>query len=118
MLHTEPGSLSQVITNLVVNATIHAFPDVTDRRISIKVLRSDDLVRIQVSDNGVGMSDDVLARVFTPFFTTNRSAGGSGLGLFSVKRTVDQVLKGKVSLSSHRGSGTTFEIELPAKNLS
>lgn len=111
-LYTEPGSLSQVITNLVVNATIHAFNGTSNRQISIRVENLDKSIKIYVADNGSGMSDDVLAKVFTPFFTTNRSAGGSGLGLFSVKRTVDQVLKGKVSVVSRRDVGTTFEIEL------
>lgn len=110
---TEPGSLSQVVMNLIVNATIHAFGPGPDRRIDIAAEENDQKVLVTIADNGIGMSDDVIAKVFTPFFTTKRSSGGSGLGLFSAKRTAESVLGGRLTFKSEVGKGTVFTLELP-----
>lgn len=116
MLHTEPGSLGRVLTNLLVNASIHAFEGREDRVVQLDVARLDvDTIRLSVADNGVGMSEEVMAKAFTPFFTTRRGAGGSGLGLFSSRRSVEQVLGGRLSLQPRMGGGTTFHIDLPFK---
>lgn len=112
-LRTEPGSLGQAVTNLMVNASIHAFEGREDRLVSIDVARQAGGVRITVTDNGNGMNNEAIAKAFTPFFTTKRGSGGSGLGLFSSRRTVEQVLGGKLSFHSTPGSGTTFLIDLP-----
>ncbi|MEY4755700.1 MAG: hypothetical protein RJA34_598 [Pseudomonadota bacterium] len=112
-LRTEPGSLGQAVTNLMVNASIHAFEGREDRVVCIEVSRQEGLVRITVADNGNGMNDEAAAKAFTPFFTTKRGSGGSGLGLFSSRRTVEQVLGGKLTFHSTPGTGTTFHIDLP-----
>lgn len=114
-LFTEPGSVSQVLTNLMVNASIHAFEGRQDRRICIEVTPHADGVRIVVQDNGNGMSQEAVARAFEPFFTTRRGQGGSGLGLFSARRLVEHTLGGKISLQTQQGQGTTFMIELPSQ---
>ena len=113
LLRTEPGSLGRALTNLLVNATIHAFEGRDDRQVRIEVTPTDQGVRISCADNGVGMSEEAVTKAFTPFFTTRRGAGGSGLGLFSSRRTVEQVLGGKLTLASTLGVGTTFHIDLP-----
>ena len=110
---TEPGYLSQVITNLLVNASLHAFEGVDERVISIRVSEDDSQVVIEVSDNGNGMTDEAIAKAFTPFFTTRRGQGGSGLGLFSARRVVESTLGGKLTFRSVKGKGTTFIIFLP-----
>lgn len=69
-----------------------------------------------VQDNGRGMSEDALAKAFTPFFTTRRQAGGSGLGLFSSRRAVEAVLGGRVSVTSVMGEGTSFVIRIPRQH--
>ena len=68
---------------------------------------------IEVADNGIGMSQEALAKAFTPFFTTNRGSGGSGLGLFSSRRVVEEVLGGRITVTSQTGQGTQFQILLP-----
>jgi PAS domain S-box-containing protein len=113
MLRTEPGSLGRALTNLLVNATIHAFEGRDERQVRIDVTPLEDGVRISCADNGVGMSEEAVTKAFTPFFTTRRGAGGSGLGLFSSRRTVEQVLGGKLTLESTLGAGTIFHIDLP-----
>lgn len=112
-LYTEPGSLMQVVTNLVVNATLHAFEGRDQRLIRLTVSADDSWVHLEVSDNGNGMSEDALAKVFTPFFTTRRQSGGSGLGLFSSRRAVEAVLGGRIAVASGAGQGTAFRIQLP-----
>ena len=112
-LVTEPGSLGQVISNLVVNATLHAFEGRTERELRIEVSRMEQRVLVRVADNGCGMSAEASARVFSPFFTTRRASGGSGLGLFSARRVTQEVLAGHIDLLSTNGQGTAFLISLP-----
>lgn len=112
-LTTNPGALARAISNLLVNATVHAFEGRDDRLVSIDVDADDERVRIVVADNGNGMSEEAALRAFEPFFTTRRAAGGSGLGLFSCRRTIEQMLGGKIGLRTRRGHGTEFDIELP-----
>ncbi len=115
-IFTEPGALSQALTNLMVNAALHAFEGVERRELRLTVQTiNDDWIRIDISDNGRGMSDAVASKAFTPFFTTRHNLGGSGLGLFSCKRCVEQVLGGRITFETRLGQGTTFHIELPSK---
>lgn len=109
----EPGSLTQVLSNLLVNATVHAFQGCEDRRIELSVETAAGGLVIRVADNGNGMSEEAIAKAFTPFFTTRRGAGGSGLGLFSSRRVVEEILGGRIDLHSQAGAGTTFVIHLP-----
>lgn len=111
--YSEPGSLGQVITNLVVNATLHAFEGQTQRLLNIEATRIEQRVVIRVADNGAGMSPEAITRAFTPFFTTRRAFGGSGLGLFSARRVVENVLGGSIEMQSMPGTGTEFLISLP-----
>jgi len=67
---------------------------------------------IEVSDNGPGMSPQVLAKVFEPFFTTNPAGKGTGLGLAMVHGFAEQ-LGGKVDMESNLGTGTTVFVYMP-----
>ncbi|MGA7298140.1 MAG: two-component regulator propeller domain-containing protein [Rhodanobacteraceae bacterium] len=109
-VRTSPGALFQIITNLVTNAMLHGFEDGKAGSIVISARREDEKVLLVFSDDGRGMSDDILARVYEPFFTTRRGQGGSGLGLPIVYNLVTQVLKGTIELQSQPGQGTRFLI--------
>lgn len=117
-LYVEPGLLSQVLANLLVNASIHAFDDQPERLIRLRVHRAEAEMVIEVSDNGVGMTQEAAAKAFSPFFTTRRGSGGSGLGLFTARRIVETTLGGKLSFSTQAGKGTRFVIMLPAERAS
>jgi PAS domain S-box-containing protein len=112
-LFTEPGSVSQAVTNLLINATVHAFENRDDRQIEVTVSDSAEEVLIKVADNGNGMTEEAAVKAFTPFFTTKRASGGSGLGLFSSRRVVEEVLGGRLSFETTPGQGTCFFIHLP-----
>jgi PAS domain S-box-containing protein len=112
-IESYPGVLSQIITNLVINALTHAFDGEQNGVISIMVKKPGDRLEIEFSDNGKGMSPEVLARIFDPFFTTRRGEGGSGLGLHIVYNLVTQTLKGGITAHSQPGRGTSFAIQWP-----
>jgi hypothetical protein len=69
---------------------------------------------IEFADNGIGMSQEVIAKMFDPFFTTKDVGEGTGLGMSIVYKTID-MHKGKISVTSKVGEGTTFTIEIPNK---
>lgn len=112
-IDTCPGALTQVIANLVENAVVHAFPEGRSGTITLVAQDLSNRIRITFQDDGVGMSDDVRARLFEPFFTTRRGQGGTGLGLSILYTLVTGTLGGEVTCDSAVGVGTTFTIELP-----
>jgi signal transduction histidine kinase len=113
-LKSYPGPYGQVLTNLVLNALAHAFPDKRKGtlRLSARKLGSDQ-VEIEFADDGVGMNEEVQRRAFEPFFTTRRNRGGTGLGLHIVYNLVTRRLGGTLRLESEPGHGTVFRIRLP-----
>ncbi|MGA1855646.1 ATP-binding protein [Azospirillum sp. 11R-A] len=109
-----PGALSQVVTNLVMNALTHAFPADSRGHMVIDVDEmAEGEVEIRFADDGVGIAAENLPKVFEPFFTTRRGSGGSGLGLHIVFNLVTQSLGGRISVDSVPGDGTTFTLRIP-----
>lgn len=105
-----PGQLAQVITNLVLNAQLHAFEEGTPGRIVLRAAVLDEAqVEITVEDNGRGIPADHLSRVFDPFFTTRLGQGGSGLGLNIVYNIVT-ALGGRITVDSTPGYGAQFRV--------
>lgn len=109
-----PGPYGQVITNLILNALIHAFDGKKNGEIHIVAERINELqVKLIVSDNGVGINENNLSRIFEPFFTTRMGQGGSGLGLHISYNIVTAILGGSIQVKSRVNRGTSFEITLP-----
>jgi PAS domain S-box-containing protein len=111
-----PGSVGQVLSNLINNAMLHAFEG-RDRgliTISIRELESD-MVELRFSDDGVGMSSKTLHQIYDPFFTTKMGQGGSGLGMNIVYNIVTGVLRGTIHIESEPGAGTLIILTLPRK---
>ncbi len=113
VMDTYPGALYQIVVNLVINSLVHAFDESHPGRIEISARREGEQVVIEYRDDGKGMSESVQRRVFEPFFTTRRGAGGSGLGLHIVYNLATQILGGSVSCDSTLGKGTLFRVVLP-----
>jgi PAS domain S-box-containing protein len=105
--------LEQVFLNLVLNAA-QAIPEGDDRNHEIRIeLASDgETVRVEVSDDGVGMPPDVLDRIFDPFFTTKPPGVGTGLGL-PICRSIVRAHGGELDVKSAPGQGSTFTVILP-----
>jgi signal transduction histidine kinase len=109
-----PGSLSQVLSNLIGNALLHGFDGRESGTLEISARREGaDLVMLQMKDNGVGMTDVVLHKIFDPFFTTKMGQGGSGLGMNIVYNIVTSVLKGTIRVESVPTEGTSVTMVLP-----
>ena len=122
--HVDPNQLEVAILNLAVNArdampqggkltieTANVYLDDQDAADQTEVLPGQ-YAMIAISDNGSGMSREVLARVFEPFFTTKDVGHGTGLGLSQVYGFVKQS-RGHVKIYSEMGVGTTVKIYLP-----
>ncbi len=101
--------LSEILSNLVVNA-IEAQPE--GGRVDLRVCRAGDQLEIRVEDDGPGITPEMRAKIFQPFFTTK--ATGTGLGLSIVARRVSE-MGGTISCESpiERGRGTRFRVMLP-----
>jgi signal transduction histidine kinase len=113
-LDSYPGPLGQVLTNLINNALVHAFPSRSSGAVSISAtVLAGGVVEMQVRDNGCGIPPENLGRVFDPFFTTRLGQGGSGLGLNIAYNIVTEVLGGSVTVQSVVGEGTCFVLQLP-----
>lgn len=115
-IHSYPGSLAQILSNLISNSILHGFENIQSKEIIISAKRSKTLentVVIEYRDNGKGISPENLKRIFDPFFTTKLGQGGSGLGLSICYNLVTSLLKGTIEVTSEVGKGTCFCISLP-----
>ena len=113
-MNSYAGPYGQVLTNLVLNAAVHAFPDGARGSVQITAQAlGKDKVEVLFSDDGCGMSAEVRRQVFDPFFTTRRDQGSTGLGLHIVHNIVTNRLGGRINLESKPGSGTNFRIVVP-----
>lgn len=114
VLDSFPGALSQIVTNIVMNAVVHGFDGRTGGIVRIEAeMESSSVCVLSIEDDGKGMPPSVTRRVFEPFFTTRRGEGGSGLGLHIVYNLVTQRMGGMVSCESEEGKGTRFILRIP-----
>jgi signal transduction histidine kinase len=114
ILCSYPGAISQVVTNLVMNAITHAYEGRDTGIMALVVERSEDNISLVFSDDGCGIGAENLSRVFDPFFTTKRGSGGSGLGLHIVYNLVTQQLCGEIKVESIEGQGSIFSLLIPS----
>ena len=117
-LDSYPGSLGQIITNLVNNAVLHGFDGRDQGTITLRAEQQagdGGQVLLSVHDDGRGIPAALRSRVFDPFVTTRMGRGGSGLGLNIAHSIAANVLGGSLSVSSEEGVGTTFLLQMPCR---
>ncbi|MGV3640280.1 MAG: chemotaxis protein CheB [Adhaeribacter sp.] len=101
-------NLYSILYNLVSNAVKYRFPDRTPR-VLVRSWLEDRKVVLAVSDNGLGMSEDNLSKLFTLFKRFHSHVDGTGMGLYIVKRMMDNA-GGKIEVQSRENEGTTFKL--------
>tara|TARA_B100000780_G_scaffold122129_1_gene85644 strand:- start:13584 stop:15722 length:2139 start_codon:yes stop_codon:yes gene_type:complete len=118
-INCQPGKLNQVFMNIITNAA-HATIETNLKRsersvkVSTRVVTVDnaEMIQVEISDNGVGMSKQTQSQIFIPFFTTKDVGKGTGLGL-SIVQGILEDHNAKVEISSVMGEGTVFILSFP-----
>lgn len=105
----DADQLTRVFINVIKNG-IQAIPEGVEGKIEVKLERESNLALIHISDNGKGIPEEIIDRLFTPSFTTK--SGGMGLGLAIVKNIVESI-DGQVGFTTQVNKGTTFTIRIP-----
>lgn len=108
--------IQQVILNLLKNAAYamgKKHYEGSHPQLKIFIKRENDMVRLDISDNGIGMDSETKKRVFEPFFTTKEAGTGTGLGLSVSYFIITNNHGGQMEVESTHGAGTTFTIRLP-----
>jgi len=104
-------SLKQVFLNIILNA-VQAMPDGGQLKITTSLAKNGNWVYVDFSDSGVGISKENLQHIFTPFFSTKRSSGGTGLGLY-ISYTIINREGGDILVKNNKDRGATFTVKLP-----
>jgi signal transduction histidine kinase len=111
----DPVQIEQVLVNLVINAT-HALEGKANPKIDVRVKKEQEFVIIEVMDNGPGLSNEVMEKLWVPFFTTKEVGKGTGLGLPICRKIIEQS-GGKIEASNCEEGGAKFTIALPDAEL-
>ncbi|WP_017651913.1 ATP-binding sensor histidine kinase [Fortiea contorta] len=120
-----PGQINQVFMNILANAIDaldessngRSFAENKDKhhRIIIQILVKDERIQIKIVDNGLGISEDIKAKIFDHLFTTKEVGKGTGLGLAIARQIVEEKHAGTIRVNSVLNQGTEFIITLPIK---
>ncbi|HXI74769.1 MAG TPA: ATP-binding protein, partial [Pyrinomonadaceae bacterium] len=113
-VHGNSVKLQQVFTNLILNAR-DSIANGNGRIVLATRNGEEDLLTVEVADNGIGIDADDVAKIYDPFFTTKGVGRGTGLGL-AVTYGIVQEHSGHISVNSTPGVGTTFRITLPTRD--
>lgn len=112
-LDSYDGALSQVVINLINNSLLHGFEGIDQGCIEILAETFDDHIKLIYRDDGVGISESLLVKIFEDFYTTKQNQGGSGLGMGIIKSLVEVDLQGQLEFTSQQGRGVQATITLP-----
>lgn len=114
-VNIDPDLLSLIMVNLISNILQHAFPE-KDGKITIKAIKDNGKLFLDVLDNGVGISKEDIDLIFEPFYTTRRNQGYVGLGLHIVYVILTQAMHGSIKVTSSPNQGAHFQIEIQEFN--
>ncbi len=106
------NEIEQVLTNLLINARDALKEKQGQGIITIRLVVTDNSCQLSIQDNGIGMIQQTINKIFDPFYTTKEIGSGTGLGL-AVAQGIIEKHQGKITVQSEFGEGTTFMIEIP-----
>jgi signal transduction histidine kinase len=112
LFYSDPYRLSVVLNNLISNSIKYRDVRKKHQYIKIQAHITPAMARIEFSDNGIGISKELLNKIYDMFFRATEKSEGAGLGLYIVKETIEK-LGGRISTISNLGLGTHFILELP-----
>jgi PAS domain S-box-containing protein len=110
--YSDPWRISEIMRNLISNAIKYRRLEEVTSEINIKITIDHLRAEIIFSDNGIGISESSLAKIFEMFYRATEQSDGSGIGLYIVKNAVEK-LGGQIYVASRLGQGTRFNIILP-----
>ncbi|MBL7877894.1 MAG: ATP-binding protein [Cyclobacteriaceae bacterium] len=111
-IETDPTRLRMILSNLISNAFRYHDKSKAEKSIHIEAHRKESQIEIRIRDNGIGISQEYLGKIFDMFFKASDHSNGSGLGLYIANEAALK-LGGRISVDSRVGKGTTFSIFLP-----
>ncbi|MGX5915085.1 ATP-binding protein [Aliidiomarina sp. Khilg15.8] len=111
------GALAQILTNMILNSLVHAFDGIEQGTIRIRLRVHNDTVNCTYQDDGNGLAEENLDKLFDPFFTTRANDGGSGLGTHIIRNLVTQTLQGDITAHSAPGKGLRYDFHFPVEVL-
>jgi len=111
------NALLQILLNIVNNAkdALLAHAAIQEKRIIIKIERKEDQIVIVLEDNAGGIPEEIIDRVFDPYFSTKKEKNGTGLGLYMAKTILEEQMDGQIDVTNAQ-NGASFTIELKASN--
>lgn len=110
--YSDTWRVSEIFRNLISNAIKYRKPQAVKSMVNISIESSPERSRIHFADNGIGIEEGDLNKIFDMFYRATEQSDGSGIGLYIVKNAIDK-LAGEITVTSNIGFGTTFEILLP-----
>jgi len=116
LIETDPEMVRQILVNLLGNAIDAIGEDETGGTVTASTRLEDAGVVIEIADTGNGVSPDVFAKMFDPFFSTKKTGKGYGLGL-SISLSLAESLSGGLTVESSAGHGSRFRLTLPPNSL-
>ncbi len=110
--YNDPWRISEILRNLISNSIKYRRFDSKTSEISVKILTDNLRTEISFADNGIGIDEVSLNKIFEMFYRATEQSDGSGIGLYIVKNAVDK-LGGQITVFSKLGEGTRFTLILP-----
>ena len=108
------NELIHILLNLITNSRDALIePDIVSKWIKLEVEKKDNNILINVSDNGIGIDEKVIERIFDPYFTTKEEGTGTGIGLYMVKTMLKNGFKGNITINKGKTGVTCFNIIIP-----
>ena len=112
-IYTHPGAIAQIIINLIINSIAHAFTNINRGEMTIDIALDQQRLVILYRDNGVGVNEEQLEKLFDPFYTTKASKGGTGLGTHIIKNLIEDTLNGSIEAYSKESEGLSYHMSFP-----